>query len=280
VPPNEPPISAWAEAGLDFRVESGVAWLVLNRPHRRNAVDHPLRDALLAAIEEVRDDPAIRAALLTGNGSAFCSGADLTGSDHIEIAPDRRRGTDTHVRREDGRRFGWWRLIRAVWENEKPFVAAVNGPAFGFGCNVALACDLVIAAESASFSEVFVQRGLPLEAAGAYLLTRSVSPVRAKEMALFGDPLPGTTAAEWGLANRCVPDDELLRVAGDWARRLAAGPTIGLGHIKGQINEAFEQTMDQSVKDEVTLLGIGAGADSQEAFAAFRERREPRFTGR
>jgi len=280
MPSNGPSAGAWAEAGLDFRVESGVAWLVLNRPHRRNAVDHQLRLALLAAIDEVRDDPSIRAALLTGSGTAFCSGADLVAGDPIEISADRRRGTDVHVRREDGRRHGWWRLIRAVWENEKPFVAAVNGPAYGFGCNVALACDLVIAAESASFSEVFVRRGLPLEAAGAYLLTRSISPVRAKELALFGDPLPGRTAAEWGLANRCVPDEQLLQVAGDWARRLAAGPTIGLGHIKGQINEALDQSMDQSVKDEVTLLGIGAGADSEEAFAAFRGRREPRFTGR
>jgi 2-(1,2-epoxy-1,2-dihydrophenyl)acetyl-CoA isomerase len=270
----------WAEAGLEFRVEDGVAWIVMNRPDRRNAVHHPLRNALLGAIDTVRDDPAIRSAVITGNGKAFCSGADLSEPDHIEIGPDRRRGTATHIAREDGRRFGWWRLIRAIWENEKPFVAAVNGPAYGFGCNFALACDLVIAGESASFSEVFVKRGLPLEAAGAYLLTRSVSPVRAKEIALFGDPLPGATAAEWGLANRCVPDGELLKVAGDWARRLAEGPTIGIGHVKGQLNDALEQSMEQVAKDEVTLLGIGSGSDSAEAMASFMERREPRFTGR
>jgi 2-(1,2-epoxy-1,2-dihydrophenyl)acetyl-CoA isomerase len=275
-----PPAAAWAEAGLAFRVEDGVAWLVLDRPHVRNAVHHPLRDALLAAIEEVRDDPAIRAAVVTGSGTSFCAGADLSSPPHIEILPERQRGSLANTAREDGRRFGWWRLVRAIWENEKPFLAAVNGPAYGFGCNLALACDLVIAAESAVFSEVFVKRGLPLEAAGAYLLTRAVSPVRAKEIALFGDPIPAHTAAEWGLANRCVPDAELLAVAGDWARRLAEGPTIGIGHVKGQLNDALEQTMEQAAKHEVTLLGLGIGSDAQEAMLAFKERRRPRFTGR
>lgn len=271
---------AWAEAGLAFRVEEGVAWLALDRPQVRNAIHHPLRNALLAAIEEVRADPAIRAAVVTGTGTAFCAGADLTSPPHIEIPPERQRGALANVAREDGRRFGWWRLARAIWENEKPFVAAVNGPAYGGGCNLALACDLVVAAESARFSEVFVTRGLPLEGAAAYLLTRSLSPVRAKEMALFGDPLDGRTAADWGLANRCVPDAELLEFAGGWARRLAAGPTIGIGHVKGQVNEAFEQSMEQVARHEVTLLGLGIGSDAQEAMQAFRERREPRFTGR
>jgi 2-(1,2-epoxy-1,2-dihydrophenyl)acetyl-CoA isomerase len=267
-------------AGLDFKVEEGVAWLTLNRPHLRNAVDHPLRDALLAAIEEVRDDPDIRAVVITGAGKAFCSGADLSQADHIEIKPGRRRGTHSHIAREDGRRFGWWRIIRDLWENEKPFVAAVNGAAYGFGCNFALACDIVIAAESARFSEVFVKRGLPVEAGGAYLLTRSLSPVRAKEIAMLGEPVSGPQAAEWGLANRCVPDEDLLEVAGDFARRLASSPTIGIGHIKGQLNDALDSSFDQVVKNEVTFLGLGIGDDGQEAMRAFQERREPQFKGR
>jgi 2-(1,2-epoxy-1,2-dihydrophenyl)acetyl-CoA isomerase len=267
-------------AGLDFKVAEGVAWLTLNRPHLRNAVDHPLRDAILAAIEEVRDDPDIRAAVITGAGNAFCSGADLSQADHIEIKPGRRRGAQSHIAREDGRRFGWWRIIRDLWENEKPFVAAVNGAAYGFGCNFALACDIVIAAESARFSEVFVKRGLPVEAGGAYLLTRSLSPVRAKEIAMLGEPVSGQQAAEWGLANRCVPDEELLDVAGDFARRLASSPTIGIGHIKGQLNDALDSSFDQVVKNEVTFLGLGIGDDGQEAMRAFQERREPQFKGR
>jgi 2-(1,2-epoxy-1,2-dihydrophenyl)acetyl-CoA isomerase len=270
----------WAAAGIDFAVKDSVAWVTLNRPTVRNAVDHPMRNALLAAIEEIRDDPDIRAAVVTGAGTAFCSGADIGGHDPIEIDPARRRGDRAIVAREDGRRFGWWRVIKAVWENEKPFVAAVNGPAYGFGCNFALACDLVIAAESAAFCEIFVRRGLPLEALGAYVLSRSVSPVRAKEIALFGDPVAGAQAAEWGLANRCVPDDKLTEVAGEFAARLASGPTIGLGHIKGQLNDAYDAGFEQAWKTEVTLLGLGSGTDGAEAMAAYAQRRPPRFTGR
>jgi 2-(1,2-epoxy-1,2-dihydrophenyl)acetyl-CoA isomerase len=271
---------AWSKAGLEFEVKNEVAVLVFNRPHRRNAVHHPLRDALLAALDEVRGDPGIRAALVTGAGAAFCSGADLSEPDHIEIPPEHRRGTPTHIAREDGLTYGWWRVIQKVWENPKPIVAAVNGPAYGFGCNFAFACDLVIAAESARFCEIFVQRGLPLEAAGAYLLTRSVSPARAREIALFGDPLPARTAEEWGLVNRCVPDAEMLTVATEWAERLARGPTIGIGHIKSQINAGLDMNIQQTWREEVTFLGIGPGADMAEAAAAYREKRAPRFTGR
>jgi 2-(1,2-epoxy-1,2-dihydrophenyl)acetyl-CoA isomerase len=276
---TQPATEEWAAAGIEFAVRDSVAWVTLNRPKLRNAVDPAMRNALLAAIGEVRDDPTIRAAVVTGAGTAFCSGADISGRDPIEVSPTRRRGDRAIVAREDGRRFGWWRVVKAVWENEKPFVAAVNGPAYGFGCNFALACDLVIAAESATFCEIFVRRGLPLEALGAYVLSRSLSPARAKEIALLGDPVSGAQAAEWGLANRCVPDGKLTDVAGDFAARLASGPTIGIGHIKGQLNDAYEASFEQVWKTEVTLLGMGSGADGAEAMAAFAARRPPRFTG-
>ena len=268
----------WAAAGIDFSVRDAVAWVTLNRPRLRNAVDVRMRNALLAAIEEIRDDPGIRAAVVTGSGTAFCSGADLS-ADPVEASPRRRRGDTGIIAREDARRFGWWRVIKAVWENEKPFIAAVNGPAYGFGCNFALACDLVIAAQSATFCEIFVRRGLPLEALGAYVLARSLSPVRAKEIALLGDAISASQAAEWGLANRCVPDDQVLTVAGELAARLADGPTIGIGHVKGQLNDAYDASMEQAWKNEATLLGLRGAADSREAITAFVERRPPRFTG-
>lgn len=273
-------IDRWAEAGLDFQVTDGLATLTLNRPELRNAVSRPLRRALIEALVEVDLLPEIRAALVTGAGASFCSGADLSQPDVHDLAPEHRRGTQVHIAREDGLLFGWWRVIEKVWENRKPIVAAVNGPAYGFGCNFAFACDLVIAAESARFCEIFVQRGLPLEASGAYLLTRSISPVRARELALFGDPLSGATAAEWGLVNRCVPDEELMSVATDWAQRLASGPTIGIGQIKSQINFGLDQSIRQTWRDEVTFLGIGVGDDGAEAMRSFKERRQPKFTGR
>ncbi|GAB3715709.1 enoyl-CoA hydratase/isomerase family protein [Nocardiopsis oceani] len=270
----------WKELGLDFGVQNGVALLILNRPHVRNAVDRPLRRALLDALDMVSLDPGIRAGLVTGADGAFSSGADLGQEDVHDTPPEYRRGNGVHVRREDGLRFGWWRVIEKVWTNTKPIVAAVSGPAYGFGANFAFACDAVIAGRSARFCEVFVRRGLPLEAGGAYLLTRSLSAVRAKELALFGDALSAERAEEWGLVNRCVPDDEVLPTATEWAERLASGPTIGISHIKSQINNAFDMSIQQTWREEATFLGIGPGdTDSTEAMRSFVEKREPRFTG-
>lgn len=273
-------VQSWASAGLEFTVEANVAHLRLNRPERRNAVTKQLRHAIIEAVAETRDDPGIRAVLVSGNGPSFCSGADISSRDWNEIPADRYRGSAGNVVREDGRRYGWWRVIKDVWENEKPFVAAVNGAAYGFGCNFALACDIVIAGESAQFSEVFVKRGLPVEAGGAYLMSRFLSPARAKEMALLGEPVDGRRAEAWGLANRCVPDEDLAAVSLDFARRLAALPTIGVGHIKGQVNDAYESSFEQVWKHEVTIMGLGIGSDHDEAVASFAERREPHFTGR
>ena len=269
-----------APDGVEVTVEHQVAVVTLNRPERRNAVHPPMRRALLRALEETRADPDIRAVLVTGAGSAFCSGADVSGVEWTEIPPERRRGNPSNVVREDGLRFGWWRVVQAIWESEKPFVAAVNGAAYGFGCNLALACDLVIAGESAQFCEVFVRRGLPVEAGGAWILPRVVGVARAKEMILFGEPVGGSQAAEWGLANRCVPDDQLMEVATEWARKLAGGPSIAIGHAKFQVNQSLDSSLSQSFREEVTLMGIGSGADATEARDAAREKREPRFTGR
>lgn len=273
-------MDSWAAVGLEFSVREQVAHLTLNRPERRNAVTPELRRALIEAVAETRGDPDIRSVLLTGNGAAFCSGADISRRDWTQIPAERQRGAAGNVAREDGRRNGWWRVIKDIWENEKPFVAAVNGPAYGFGCNVALACDIVVAGESAQFSEVFVKRGLPVEAGGSYLMSRFLSPVRAKEMVMLGEPVDGHRAEQWGLANRCVPDADLAAVALDFARRLAALPTIGVGHVKGQVNDAYESSFEQVWKNEVTMMGLGIGSDFTEARESFAERRAPRFTGR
>ena len=248
---------SWLARGLGYRVDGdGVAWLRLQRPEKRNAIDRPLRDALLEAIHEVTEDPVVKVAVLTGEGTAFCSGADMTQEGGpIQVPPERRLdGPDGP--RDDGLLYGWWRLMEAIWRSETPFISSVNGPAVGGGCQLALACDLVLAAESATFWEIFVRRGLPLEGGGAWLLTRSISLPRAKELALYGDPLRAAEAERWGLINRCVPADELEATTLDWARRLAAGRRTG--HIKGQLNAAWEQTMQQSFVNEVTLLGLGA----------------------
>jgi len=276
-------VAAWAEAGLLYEVVDEVAWLRMNRPEARNAMDHypaghgpegmGLRDALLFAIRDATEDKAVKAAVITGNGPAFSAGADLRQSGGpIEVPPERRRGPTTA--RDDGILYGWYRLFEAIWRSETPFIAAVNGPAVGGGCHLALGCDLVYVAEGATFWEIFGRIGLPLEGGGAWLLTRSISLPRAKEMALLAEPLDARTAVEWGLANACVPAADLEATVGDVARRIATlgppgrGPASGgpprdlsarVGHIKGQLNAAWEQTMWQTFREEVTLMNIPAG---------------------
>jgi 2-(1,2-epoxy-1,2-dihydrophenyl)acetyl-CoA isomerase len=250
---------------------TGVAWLRLNRPEKRNAIDRPLRSALLEAFHEVSEDPAVKVAVITGTGAAFCSGADITQQGGpIEVPPE-RRSSGPDAPRDDGLLYGWSRLMERIWRSETPFIASVNGAAVGAGCQLALACDLILAAESASFWEIFVRRGLPLEGGAAWLLTRSISLARAKEFALYGEPLPAREAERWGLINRCVPAADLETTTREWAHKLAtigapgSGPSLAavpdfsrrVGHIKGQINAAWEQSMQQSFVTEVTLLGLG-----------------------
>ena len=178
------------------------------------------------------------------------------------------------MRRDDGLLYGWYRLFESIWRSETPFIAAVNGPAVGGGCQLALACDLVYASDRATFHEIFGRLGLPLEGGAAWLLTRSLSLVRAKEMALFGDPITAPQAADWGLVNACVADELLKGTVADAARRLAqlgpprAGPVADaplrdlsarVGHIKGQINAAWEQSMWQTFREEVALLNVPPG---------------------
>jgi 2-(1,2-epoxy-1,2-dihydrophenyl)acetyl-CoA isomerase len=274
-------VERWATSGLEYSVaDDGVAWLRLNRPEKRNAIDRPLRTSIIEAVREATEDSAVRCGVITASGPAFSAGADLTQEGGaIEIPPERWRSSN--LARDDGMLYGWYRMFETIWRSHTPFIAGVNGIAAGGGCQLALGCDLVIASEEASFWEIFVRRGLPLEGGGAWLLTRSLSLPRAKEIALYGEPLPAKKAEEWGLINRCVPHAELESTVADWAHRLAnlepvrTGPSMGgpagagprpapdlsarVSHIKGQINAAWEETMQQTFIDEVTLMGIHGG---------------------
>ena len=276
-------VAAWEQAGLLYEVEDGVAWLRLNRPQSANAMDHypggngpdgmGLRDALLAAIRDATEDNEVKVGVIIGNGRAFSAGADLRQPGGALEIPEARRRPPT-VARDDGILYGWYRLLESIWRSETPFIAAVNGPAVGGGCQLALACDLIYASEDATFWEIFGRIGLPLEGGAAWLLTRSISLPRAKQIALLAEPLPATQAAEWGLVNACVPAGELESTVAEVAGKLAhlappgAGPMGGgptrdlsarVGHIKGQINAAWEQTMWQTFREEVALLNQPAG---------------------
>jgi 2-(1,2-epoxy-1,2-dihydrophenyl)acetyl-CoA isomerase len=273
-------VAEWDKSGLQYEVVDAVAWLRMNRPEKRNAIDRPLRNALLGAIHEVSEDPDVRAAVITGNGKAFSSGADLTQEGGpIEVPPERRRG-GSHLSRDDGLMYGWARLMERIWRSEKTFIAGVNGIAAGGGCQLALGCDLIICSEEASFWEVFVRRGLPIEGGGAWILPKLASLVRAKELALLGKPLPAAEAERWGMVNRVVPAADFDATLREWAAEVASGPTIRIGHIKGQLNSSYESGMLASFKEEAALLGLGGGSDSEEAMRAFTERRDPVFKGR
>lgn len=264
---------------LRYELRDGVAWLTLNRPEKMNAVHPPMRDEIYAAIDACRGDPAVRAVVITGEGRAFCTGADIS----ARYFPSPREGeSDNPLHdRTSNMRWGWHRIIQMLWECEKPIISAVNGWAIGFGCQLALYSDLVLVSEDAHFQEVFAKRGLPMEAGGAYILPRIVSMVQAKELAFFADPIPAAQALALGMVNRVVPAGQLLPLAEEWSTRLAKGPTRVYGMHKRQLQMSLDSTLERSLHDEVNALNLlNSCEDSQEAFGAFREKREPKFSGK
>jgi 2-(1,2-epoxy-1,2-dihydrophenyl)acetyl-CoA isomerase len=262
------------------RVEDGVAWITLNRPEAGNAITASMRDQVVAWLEDASADLAVRAVVLTGAGEkGFCTGADLRAQGP---ARDRPEGAPSPAVGDNARtiRNGWQRLIGAVLDCEKPVVASVNATAAGGGMHLALACDLVLAAEEAKFIEVFVRRGIAPDAGGAYLLARLVGPQKAKELFFFGDDVPAREAERIGLVNRVVPRSELAEETGRWAARLAAGPTKAIGLAKYLTNRALETDRAQSFWDEaVGQELVTTTEDCQEGLAAFAERRPPAFRG-
>ncbi|MEV6177944.1 enoyl-CoA hydratase-related protein [Streptomyces sp. NPDC052015] len=250
-----------------------VSTLTLNRPEALNAITPDQRERLIRHLAEASADPEVRAVVLTGTGRGFCAGADLRGGPQ---AGERIPGDVARTLR-----LGAQRLIAAVLDCEKPVVAAVNGTAAGLGVHLALACDLVLAAESARFIEVFVRRGLVPDGGGAYLLPRLIGPRRAKELMFFGDALTAADAERLGLVNRVVPDGELDRTARAWAARLAAGPTRALALTKQLVNASLDSDRATAFAAEAAVQEINmTTADAREGVASFVERREARFRGR
>lgn len=253
------------------RLESGVLWITLNRPDVRNAISPDQRNRVIELMERASDDDEVRCVVLRGSGGSFCSGADLRGSSG-EPPP----GGIAQVIRE-----GAQRLIASVMDCDKPVIAAVEGVAAGIGAHLALACDLVIAADSARFIEVFVRRALVPDGGGAYLLVRLLGPQKAKELIFFGGDVHADDAREIGLVNCVVPAEQLEEVVREWAGRLAAGPTRTIAAAKRLINAAHD--VDRATAFEAEALAQEANMateDAQEGVRSFVERRAPEFKGR
>ncbi|MGW7437507.1 enoyl-CoA hydratase/isomerase family protein [Streptomyces sp. NPDC054849] len=256
------------------RTDNGVSWITLNRPEAMNAVTWAQRERVITLLAEASADPAVRAVVVTATGKGFCAGADLRGAP--APAGDRVAGDVARMIR-----LGAQRLITAVLDCEKPVVAAVNGTAAGIGAHLALACDLVIAAEPARFIEVFVRRGLVPDGGGAYLLPRLVGPQKAKELMFFGDAVPAAEAERLGLVNKVVPAEELEETARAWAERLAQGPTRALALTKQLVNASLDGDRAAALAAEATAQEINMStADANEGVASFVERRTPKYLGR
>ncbi|MBP5930804.1 enoyl-CoA hydratase/isomerase family protein [Streptomyces scabiei] len=253
--------------------DNAVSWITLNRPEAMNALTPDQRDHLIRLLSDASADPAVRAVVVTATGRGFCTGADLRGASAggERVAGDVARTI----------RLGAQRLVAAVLDCEKPVIAAVNGTAAGLGAHLALACDLVLAAEEARFIEVFVRRGLVPDGGGAYLLPRLVGLHRAKELMFFGDALSAADAERLGLVNRVVPAADLEKTAREWAERLAAGPTRALALTKHLVNTSLDADRATAFAAEAAAQEINmTTTDAREGVKSFVERRTPHYEGR
>ena len=250
----------------------GVATITLNRPEALNAWTRALGEELHAALQSAGQNPEARAIVLTGAGRAFSSGADLrTG---FQLDEDGRPDVLTPLREVFNP------LILLVRALPKPVIAAVNGPAAGIGCSLALAADLVVAAESAYFLLAFANIGLTLDGGASAFLAARLGHARAFELAFLGERLPAPRALEWGLINRVVPDSQLEAEAGALAAQLAAGPPGSYASIKQTINDRLYPGLERLLDDEAVLQQERArSADFLEGVVAFSQKRPPSFTG-
>lgn len=258
---------------IQFNKQDGYAVLTLSRPDSLNSFNQQMHQEVKDAFKRVRNDEEIRCLLMTGAGRAFCAGQDLgdrtvTSS---EQAPDLGESVENNYNP----------LIRAIMTLEKPIVCAVNGVAAGAGASIALACDIVLAAKSASFVQAFSKIGLVPDSGGTFNLPRALGLPRAKALALLGSKISAEQAENWGLIWQSVKDEELQQEALALVTHLASQPTMALGKIKILLNQSFNNPLHHQLeleKDAMRLLG--QTQDYKEGVSAFMEKRLPSFKGK
>ncbi|MFN3514595.1 MAG: enoyl-CoA hydratase/isomerase [Phenylobacterium sp.] len=262
-----------AYSKIKTSVEDGVGVITLSDPATLNAAGLDLMDELARAFEDLKSK--VRCLVITGEGRGFCSGANLSGRADAPAPAD-------PAERDAGAALEsvYNPFMKALRDSPIPIVTAVNGPAAGVGCSLALMGDIIVASESAYFMQAFRRIGLVPDGGSTYLLPRLVGKARAMEMALMGEKVPAATAAQWGLVNRCVPDDQLMPTALEFARNLAAGPWA-LGAIRKLIWDSLDAEWDAQLHAErMTQRDAGRTDDSREGVIAFLQKRPAAFTGR
>jgi 2-(1,2-epoxy-1,2-dihydrophenyl)acetyl-CoA isomerase len=253
---------------IDLAQQGAVATITMNAPGRRNALNFELRGRLRDVLEGVNNDASVRAVILTGAGVGFCAGADVEAMTFSSLQESRARMLHSHA------------LIRTLYRMEKPVIAAVRGHAVGFGWSLALACDMVIASETAKFSQIFTKIGLAPDGGAVYFLQRNLGQARAKELVYSARMVGAAEALSLGLANRVVKDEELGAQAQAWAAELAAAPTFALVMAKRMFETGSSPGLDQFLETEVLIQPqMKQTLDHQEGTLAFREKRAPRFVG-
>jgi 2-(1,2-epoxy-1,2-dihydrophenyl)acetyl-CoA isomerase len=254
---------------IDFKADGGIARITLNRPDRLNSFTTQMHGELRDVLDSLGD---ARVVILTGAGRGFCAGQDLN---------DRAASSEHPVDLGMTVESSWNPLIRTLTALPQPVIARVNGVAAGAGANVALACDLVIAAKSAKFIQSFAAIGLIPDSGGTWVLPRLVGQARARGLALTGEPLPAETAAEWGLIWKAVDDDALDAEVDALAAKLASLPPLGLAEIKKMIRSSWQHSLDEELNHQRDAMRrLGYTQDYREGVAAFLEKRAPTFTGK
>jgi 2-(1,2-epoxy-1,2-dihydrophenyl)acetyl-CoA isomerase len=269
-------LAAIDDSTLILERVGAVLWIRLNRPDARNGINAAMRDELTAVLGEADADVAVRALVITGQGRDFCTGGDL-----MPAADPERAARRVPSPLDYGRDVGpWQRLFQTLWELETPVVSAVNGTTAGSGWMLALLADLVVAAEGARWTHVFLRRGMVPHAGDPFFLPRVLPFHRLNEAALLSDTLTSETLAEWGAVNRLVPADEVEATAGELADRLAAGPTRTIGLTKGLYRRSLVSDMATAFREEAAATAlISQTNDRLEGVRALIEGRRSDFTG-
>ena len=257
---------------LVVEIADGIAWLRLNRPDAMNSHDNALKDALVATLESVADDPAVRCVVLTGNGRAFCVGQDL--KEHVQSLDDPSSTLATTVTDH------YNKIVTALATMNKPVVAAINGVAAGAGLSFALACDFRVAVEGAGLNTSFAGIALSCDSGASWSLPRLVGPARAKELLMFPRTIPAEEALALGLLTKVVAADELDVAVRDLARDLAAGPTLAYGSIRRAVAFSASASLADALANEAELMALtGQSNDHRAAVDAFLAKTRPAFTG-